>query len=1725
MNTIQFARGLRLAKVAPHVMLGSDTDCVPVRRSQVKPVTVTRSPIVRVYIQKGLTRTVHTFFTVHEVYALVRERLAKLQGPSWCRNHFKIAVTYRGRLLADRAVGLVEYGIRDGDTLHLEVSGALCGGAPAGMLVGGDYYPNVVDTWCARKKVRSRKLDTFTRLSHEFAPTDRQRKVVVRKERSLEERAREQFEMARLEVQASNDYMAMAQSFVRTLDNAFDTDFVKMMEDVLVFMMLLSRARNKTDIMLAVLVFVKLRTSHALVADAMASITTLVDALFADDGPQIQALEDHVTSFRDMMGKWEESKETVIGKKYLKLMKYLVSFGVFSCIGVKPTEKNLKRSADLNESVNHADFLYCVVDTLSFTLQRGLMFARTGEWSVFLHGPKTYAAWFDKCLDVKRKAYSMGNLEAQGTDYFTFVAQIKECIEEGHAIVKFASRDLKSELKAAKFMLHEILMIEASVLTKKSAQQERRAPFAVLLHGESSVAKSMFQKMLFYYYGKLMNLPTGDDYKFVRNPTDPFWSGFSSQVWCIFLDDVGFLNPAKATEDLSLLELIALVNNVPLVPNQADLADKGKTPVRARLVVASTNTKDMNASNYFACPLAVQRRLPWVITVTPRPEFERADAPGMIDPLKMKALDGDWPDFWTISVDKVIPAGKAGNRAMASFENVKVFSNTQDFLDWFGPVCKTFDAIQAKAMVDDCRMKDIELCQLCNRSTPKCTCVQAHNEFVIPEGYEFGQNFELDYEDGPILERKNYMFNGKSYMCHTTFYRDGVFVRDHVSPVSIRKTPEVQAVSQVDYADILNEVVERQKPRCETCVQKVTAWCITAVLKSYIRYSIVRRTADWFVSFTIVRTVIKHVIMDFVPPSEMARAFFSFVGVFVERTMTPARWRKLLLGLTATVSAWIAYRKMCNWSVQGSNMSVPDTHFKKNEKENVWKRDDYQTTAFDVDPMSANYASLPTEQVVAKIRKNCARIFVGNEGQMSIPGNAFCVGGHLWVTNNHILPEDGDLTVKFKVDPDGMGASRNVTFRLEQSSIYRESGSDLAYFEIFAVDARADLTRLISSPTLDGQFVAKYVGLNRDCSPRDTQVRAVVKTSEHCAAHDRVYTYWRGMVEQDTVNGDCGTVMVGIKPTVAILGLHQLGGSQNMAFAVKLTQSSLARARGFFTRPLIQASAPRISSNDVKKVVGPLSHRSPLRWLKEGSITVFGSFTGYIVRKRSQVSSTLCGDYIKSIRNWNVPFGRPDLSDWRPWHLAYKDILNQENIASRSIIKQAVAGYVSDVCAGLSEDDKANLRIISDHAAINGIAGVQYIDKMNFNSSIGEPFNKSKKWFMVPAPTEEQPKARMFNDEIMARAAAIENQYKQGIRACPVFSGQLKDEARAQAKIDAGKVRVFTGAPGDWSFVVRKYLLSFVKVVQENKMLFEAAPGCVTQSLEWETYREYLTQFGEDQIVAGDYGKFDKKMTAEFILAAYDAIAAILKFAGWTDEDLLIVYGIAEDTAYAYINCNGDLVMTYGANPSGHPLTVIINSIVNALYLRYCYIVLNPKKECSTFKKMVALLTYGDDNVMGVSKSIPWFNHTAMVEVLASIGVEYTMADKESASTPYINISEVAFLKRTWRWDSDVGAYLCPLDEVSIHKMLCINIPSKTISREAQMLFVMRSAIDEYFFYGRERFEQEREFLLSVVATYDLGPEYRLNPFPTWDMLYERFWRASEGIYVGRLGVCYSRPE
>jgi hypothetical protein len=294
-----------------------------------------------------------------------------------------------------------------------------------------------------------------------------------------------------------------------------------------------------------------------------------------------------------------------------------------------------------------------------------------------------------------------------------------------------------------------------------------------------------------------------------------------------------------------------------------------------------------------------------------------------------------------------------------------------------------------------------------------------------------------------------------------------------------------------------------------------------------------------------------------------------------------------------------------------------------------------------------------------------------------------------------------------------------------------------------------------------------------------------------------------------------------------------------------------------------------------------------------------------------------------------------------------------------------------------------------------------------------------------------------------------------------------------------------------------------------NKFIFEAGPGTVCQSPEWGEIYNYLVEHGHDQIIGGDYGKFDKRMAAIFVLAAFEIIQNIYKAAGFTDEEVREICCIGHDTAFPLTDFNGDLMEFFGTNPSGHPLTVIINSLVNSLYMRYVYYMLNPEKECTSFKDNVNLMTYGDDNIMGVSKECPWFFHGALQSELAKIGVEYTMADKTAESVPYIHIQTATFLRRSWRWDEDVGAFTCPLEEESIHKSLTVWVPSKSITPEEQMVAVISSANSEFFFYGREVFEKHHQFFKQILEQEPYKHWVKTGTLPGWSVLHERFWQGS----------------
>lgn len=262
-----------------------------------------------------------------------------------------------------------------------------------------------------------------------------------------------------------------------------------------------------------------------------------------------------------------------------------------------------------------------------------------------------------------------------------------------------------------------------------------------------------------------------------------------------------------------------------------------------------------------------------------------------------------------------------------------------------------------------------------------------------------------------------------------------------------------------------------------------------------------------------------------------------------------------------------------------------------------------------------------------------------------------------------------------------------------------------------------------------------------------------------------------------------------------------------------------------------------------------------------------------------------------------------------------------------------------------------------------------------------------------------------------------------------------------------------------------------------------------------------------NRFIAGDYKAFDKRMASLFILCAFSILIHICEISGnYTKDDILILWGLAYDTAFPMVDFNGDLVQFYGSNPSGHPLTVIINSLVNSLYIRYAYHELNPKKEVESFQQNVKLITYGDDNVM--SSKVNWFNHTAISEKLAEIGVIYTMADKEAESVPFIHLDDVSFLKRRWVWNEELKAHLAPLEHDSIEKMLMTWTRSK-ISPENQMMSIITSALSEYFFYGKRVYNEKRRMFMDIIDEKDWHYLVTDTTFPTWKDMKRRFYNCT----------------
>nr|UNY42041.1 MAG: polyprotein [Picornavirales sp.] len=1492
-----------------------------------------------------------------------------------------------------------------------------------------------------------------------------------------------------------------------------ETDYViKLVENLLTVVRLISKAKDKEDYALAIAVFAQCRANTSLVSVLMNQWGRIM-SLNLQDGDYMS----RIGQLKHLLTKYELIKKLPIFQKLYRFLMYCIGTSLFEKMGVPFNAARFLRveeAAIKKEFYLGPDFVHCMLDTIVFISETGYQCMVTGTIDPIFHHESTYEKWIQDGELLRIQAKHITNPEPHGFTVFDFLNRMDDCIDKGKNIIKYISKH-DSCAMIIRRLVADLENIRAECKSKRLAQQERKAPFAVLVHGGSGVAKSQFTKLLFYHYGKMFKLPIDDEYKYTRNAFDQYWTNFNSSQWCLQLDDIAYLHPNSSNGcDPSLTEMLQVINNVPYVPTQADLADKGKTPVRAKFVIATTNTETLNADTYFACPLAVQRRLPFIISIEPKDAYRRDGGP-MIDPFKIpKSEPGEYPDLWRITVKRVVPRPEYKPSThmgqTAEYKLVRIYEDVHSFLEWFSTTCRKAEATQDQAMQCDTDMKLTKLC--------------IHDKLFTRCGLCY-----LDLQSGStdidgILTVHNEP---------TTPWVQRMYTRIDIEDTGPDRDPGYDATikgiaKQISKMSIFHKIICMWY-YCVLWVMGQSWWGAAIVAFFY---------GNWVSLFFMCRLM--HI-------PEVRHIALQLLGYKAYRYVRSPKVVLFCASLVTAITIIKCSRYLINhYDIFGSDsinseeqQSSPDLQGdaaergsapepKGDKQENVWYKDHFECTPFDVTPAGLSRASWSLEDTIKYISPNMIAYTVRARTETTMKekyGRAVCIGGHTYMFNNHCVPfETFELEVIFQSKKDGV--TTNFTTLVTPGQMQRYPEKDLLFIQLPSIPPKKDIRDFFSKNSFEGRFDGAYVARSHDGSlklnnfkaPRLNPEFTFEEPSKNVLIKHKV---WEGIVDQPTILGDCGSLLL-VKTAMGpmILGIHVLGGLSPKAIALSVTED-LLRSLG---TTIFSDSVPNLQVGDYSRTLVELNKKATVRYIENGTLMVYGSLSGFRGKMKSRVTKT----YMHSVAlrdGYACNTGAPLMNSYIPWRKALLDMTRPVSHIDLTLLSHCAESYTADVLSKLTKDDLNELKVYDLNTAINGCPGLAYVDKMPRNTSAGFPFQKSKKFFLeAMEPFGGYSHPVKVTKEIENEMDSIIKNYESNRVYCPVFTASLKDEPTSFKKIEEGKTRVFCGAPMPWSLVVRMYFLSIIRLIQKNRFLFEAGPGTIAQSKEWDELYKHITQFGLARIVAGDYGKFDKRMPASVILAAFDILRAILQKAGWTDKDLCVIMGISYDVAFPTINFHGELLRCYGTNPSGHPLTVIINGIANSLYVRYCYATLHPDRHCLDFKANIALMTYGDDMIMGVNPTCHWIDHTKMQKVLADIDIEFTMAEKTAASVPFIHIDEATFLRRSWRYEPELDSYVCPIEHASIEKMLTMCVESKTISKQLQAVAVLETACREYFWYGRSVFEKKRSLFNSWIEELDLSC-YSDRPLPLWSQLVSEFKQNSQLRDNAHDGACVPHKQ
>lgn len=1448
--------------------------------------------------------------------------------------------------------------------------------------------------------------------------------------------------------------------------------------------------------------------------------------------------------FKDALGALSNTSKDVRSSPLFNQISALVS--TVLALGFLSDTKTLRVSVkgmDLfrfNAAKGHkncADLLEVCIDTLKFLVEKGYACFVNGNTDAFFMSTDD-GLKFDQ--DYVRITSQQGYVREQDwipspwLDQSDYEQDLLNCIENCEILLKSAPKG-ERYLVARRLETLKKCHVDFTQ-TYKCKSGLRPAPFSFVVKGTSSIGKSTIVNNLITFALQTCAKKEGKEDYIVNpdvictlNEMDKYHSDYQGHTQAVLLDDLGNANPD--TVDVNpTVNIINFNNNIKRTAIMAEAELKGKRALQPRVLAATTNVDMENLSRHFSLePLSVLRRFNIHIEATVRPEWCK---PGttFIDGAKLKAAaeeDNLFPDAWTFDIYEYIGETK-------SKENKKHQQFSKRYLkDRDGKPLKRVGVTELLELFRDfipryvdsqksvvSSSKKVYSQTLCPHGVFKstCRCCQAMSSESLTESYE---------DVKAAISRLSFVPN-----FDILGYLPNFVLRSRV----------------MNYLVTYRTVKENRR---------MFQWMNLCGFAACVATSVLMPER----SFSVLSTVVGANLFMFSLRKQQLWDRLNACHDTIPRLINSInedqkRVGKMIVYFAAGVLAlYSAYRMMNGLMKLGRPTSQSDSVLNEDLTElteNVWKPVSIAPLPSGLkDGHSFNDISFCVERQLASVtvldsirgRKASFNGLFVDSNMMLIPYHerpknkvTFCIkmigGNSVSGKNFNVSLTAADCTPVGKVGETDIGL------------VYIGNSGDMKSLIKFFPSSHSEhlTTTGMLWKSEDGAL------MERKCK---FQQRAYLTTKEG-NRHANGFFY---RMTLPSFYGLCGAIHVSdTKSKSFIAGMHLAGTSRvgSMSAGGALTQQEIRDAISLtqVNHPShVKAANTGVYESEAYGIEYPIeesiSKKSPTRFMslekKQAQVDVFGTLpSSHFVKPKSSVIKSPISDAVAECcgveNQWGPPPNcrRKGQLNSQPLWAPYQKYLDGVSEATQEfpteVMDRSINDYLNQIYRyARTPRGKAALEQVSvlDPVAVASGNKVKFIDAMKPNTSMGFPINRPKREFLVDLDPEEFPERecpRMLDDVTMSIAETARTFYAMGKRTFPIFKACTKDEPTKMSKV---KTRVFQAAPVSLQYNLRRSCLPVWAFLSSSPIYSECAVGVNSQGCAWNELDRFLTSFGQDRIVAGDFKAYDQHMSARMVLISYYIVEQIAKLAGYSDEECKLIRGMATDVAYPMMSLNGELIKLYGSNPSGQNGTVYTNSIVNSIYQRCVFFTLYPKYE-GNFQDAVHLLTYGDDNKMGISPGFPKYNHTEMQKVYASVGIEYTMAEKEAESVPLINHTEADFLKRKSRFEPKFtyvnnfgyrykGMWLAMLDEGSIFKSLHSNLASSTVSPIEVACQAIDGALREWWFHGREIFELRQKQMIQVISKTGLTDVVSQSVFDSFDKR-EADWMIKYGVeYVSDL--------